>query len=182
MEQTESLDTINNRLADIYGRDIITNQPIWRVIWSEDQLEKRLCTHTPEGLSLLYPVIREVPKYKQWVQAKFILERLSLVPDYQQGELADAKISYEPVWVFEHAKTKEALPAKYEACEFIIDIMYAAIGKTSAAKYKDPGETIEMREERIKQLQEELFGNETPVGDALAHGYGTTVPNNYERN
>lgn len=179
MEQTESLDTINRRLADIYGRDIVTNKPIWRVVWSEDELEKRRVTHTKEGLLLLTPQVMEVPKYRQWVTAKFILERLSLVPDYQQEELAGNKISYESVWVFEHAKTKEALPAKFEACAFIIDIMYAAIGKHSAAKYKDPGETPEMKEDRIKKLQEELFGNETPVGDALAHGYGTTVPSNY---
>jgi hypothetical protein len=28
-------------------------------------------------------------------------------------------------------------------------------------------------------MEFKLFGNETPVGDALAHGYGITVPENF---
>jgi hypothetical protein len=42
------------------------------------------------------------------------------------------------------------------------------------AQYIDPDndQPEEKREERLKKLQDDLFGNETSVGDALAHRQG----------
>jgi hypothetical protein len=42
-------------------------------------------------------------------------------------------------------------------------------------------EYLEKESERIKQIQQDLFGNETDTGDALAHKEGVTVPHNFER-
>lgn len=174
----ESLESINRQLRDLYGTDIVTNQSIWRVVFSEDQLEKRLKYNTDAGIQLLTPVVVEVPKYRQYIQNKYVLERLTLIPEMHL-ELTTEKISYEPIFVFEHAVTHEPLPPNIQAAKFVIDTLYAVAGKSSLAKYKDPGETREQTEERIKNLQSELFGNETEVGDALAYKEAIVVPRNY---
>jgi hypothetical protein len=47
------------------------------------------------------------------------------------------------------------------------------------AKYKDPEshEPIAAKAERNAKIEEELFGNESYVGDALAHKQAVVVPN-----
>lgn len=174
----ESVETINARLIDYFG--IAWNGlPIWRVVWSEDQFEKRITAYDDKGAQLLIPEIRELPKYRQWIHNKYVLERLTVVPDINKDTLID-KITYEPIFVFETGKG-EALPAKWEAAKFVIDTLLAAQGTESMwPKYvdeemKNPQET---RNARITQLQEDLFGNE--IGP-LEHGGGIVVPNNYEK-
>jgi hypothetical protein len=62
--------------------------------------------------------------------------------------------------------------------QFAIDTLYAALGKTNLEKYVEPTET---RDERIQKIQEELFGNETDVSDALTYKEGIVVPSNYNK-
>lgn len=169
---------INELLAREYG---ITDDksPIWRVVWSDDQYEKRLMDVTDKGLSLLYPEVREVPKYKQWIPSKWVLERLVAVPEVNVKELAGIKVSYEPLFVFENAK-QEALPPKFEVARLVIDTIYAATGMGSLAKYKDPESTkegaLEEQRKRVEAITEELFGNESDVTDHLARQTGVIVP------
>jgi len=183
MELTETIDSLNSQLEDLFGIDTITGMPIWRISWSEDQFEKRLGTYddfSPSGIYIrTVREVRNVPKYRQWIKERYVLERLVLVPEISQDELPTSKLSYEPIYVFETSKG-EYLPPKFNAAKFAIDSVYAVQGKSSLAKYIDnETEGMEQKEQRINALQEELFGNETPVGDALAHGYGVTVPNSY---
>jgi len=42
-------------------------------------------------------------------------------------------------------------------------------------------ETDETKDDRVSKLQNELFGNETAVGDALAYKEGVSVPSNYKK-
>lgn len=174
LECPESLATINRRLKDWYGSDTVTGKAIFRIIWSENETEKRLMNVTDGGISLLVPEWRDVPKYRNYLKDKYVLERLVIVPLVQQNELG-SKTSYEPVWVFENNKTREALPVKWEAIEVIMASFYAALGKENDfAKYADPGENPEEAKERVDNIKSELFGNETAVGDALKLGYGVT--------
>ncbi len=166
----EGLETINKRLLDYFSKDIASNQPIWRIVWSEDQYEKQLTKYTPEGLELLYPEMREVPKYKQWIHNKYILERLVIVPPINETELT-TKTNYEPVWVFED-KHGNPLPPKWEVCKYVIDCVLAAQGKSNLAHYNRDDESVEKKEERVNRLMEELFGNETSTTDALAYREG----------
>ena len=167
---------INRMLQENFGVDTISGQPMWRVSWSNDQYEKRLTDYTPEGFHLLTPAVYELPKY-QWVKDRWILERLCLIPDVHVGELPTQKQSYECMYPFQNAYTGEALPPKYEACKFVIDTVYAAMGKKSMRKYVDEEEKhpVEAKEQRIKQLTEELFGDEssllgrTVTGEAVAY-------------
>lgn len=172
----ENLKLLNNKLNDIYGRT--ENLPNFRVVWSEDLLEKRLMSHTDEGFQLIIPMVREVPKYKQWIQQKYILEGLTVVPDMVETDLVE-RLSYEPVWVFEDKNGNPLIPI-WPAIHFILEQIKDNQRTAGMTKYPDPGETREQRELRLKELEEELFGNETDTGDALAYREGVTVPNNYQ--
>lgn len=177
----ERLEDLNKRLIDHFS--VAWNgEAIFRIVWSEDQFEKQRCEYSEKGILLLYPEIREVPKYRQWIHNKFVLERLVAVPSVNTNDLT-TKVSYEPLFVFED-KDGNALPPRWEAAKFVIDNVMAAQGNDNLTKYADKNEPIEVKEERINRLQEELFGNETNTGDALAHGQGVAgfYPNNDMKN
>lgn len=169
---------INDQLLSHFGK-ADDGSPIWRVVWSDDQYEKRLMDVTDEGLHLLTPEVREVPKYKQWIPSKWVLEQQVAVPEVNIKELAGIKVSYEPIFVFENAR-QEALPPKFEVAKLVIDTIYAALGKTSLAKYKDPESTkegaLEEQRKRVEEIANELFGNESDVTDHLARQTGVIVP------
>ena len=171
----EPLEVLNVRLIDYFG--VAWNGfPIYRIVWSEDQFEKRLTDCTDTGVILLVPEVRELPKYKQWIHNKFILEKLIAVPEVNAKELEN-KVSYEPLFVFEDINGNP-LPPKWEAAKFVIDTVNAAMGESSLkAKYVDPDikSPQENRNKRIQKLQDDLFGNESNVGDALAHKQAVTV-------
>lgn len=183
MELAEPIERINKWLSDTYSIDIASGKPIWRVVWSEDQFEHRLTEYTDGGIALLIPEVRELPKYRQWIREKYVLEQLVAIPITSMRELPATKVSYEPLWVFEHHSTGQALPPLISVCKFVIDAVNAAKGHHSMRKYVDDEakNPIESRENRINKLQEELFGNETDTGDALAYKEGVVVPNNYTK-
>jgi len=155
---------INKRLVDHFGVDTVTGSAMWRISWSNDQYEKRLTDCTDEGLTLLYPEVRELPKY-QWVKDRWILERLCLVPEINLSELPTQKQSYECMYPFENAYTGEALPPNFEAAKFVVDTVYAAMGKSNLSKYVDEEakNPIEAQRQRVDKLQEELFGDESAI-------------------
>lgn len=174
----EDLAEINQRLIDKYGK--FDNLPYFRVSWSEDQFENRTVTHTSEGFPLTYPEVRLVPKYKPLVHNKFILEGLRETPiDMGRMDVQGFKISYELIWQFMD-KNDEALAPRWDACYFILETLKENQENAGKVKYRDPNsdpnEALELQKQRLDKLQEELFGNETDTGDALAHKTGIVVP------
>ncbi len=176
---------INQKLIDHFGLDTSTGRPIWRVVWSEDQFEKRFGTYddfTSGGIYLrTVTEVREVPKYRQWIQNKYVLERLVAIPISQESELPGVKLSYEPMLPFENYKG-EALPPKFEVAKFAIDAVYAATGKASLRKYVDEevGENgAEIKKKRIDEIEEYLFDSSKIASD-LHVGQGVIVPTNYD--
>jgi len=180
----ESIETLNSRLVDHFSIDIVTGDPIFRIVFSEDVYEKRLTKYTKEGFELLTPQIVELPKYKQWIHNKYVLERLVVIPDHSPKalELGVGVTSYEPLFVYED-NAGNPLPPKWEVTKYVIEETYAKIkgGKSGMAKYIDSEIDPEAKEERLKNLQEELFGNETDTTDALAYGQAIVVPTNYNK-
>ena|SRR5215471_2234780 len=172
MELVEQIDSLNQWLRDNYGITTDTNQALWQIVFSDDVFERRLTYHTKEGLELLTPQMVELPKYKQWIHQKYVLENLVVVPLVNAHELS-TQISYEPIWVFQD-HLGNYLPPTRVACKFVIDSVYAAKGKKSMAKYKE-SEDETNPELRVKKIQNELFGNETRTGDSLAHNEGVRV-------
>jgi hypothetical protein len=176
MELAEPIERINKQLLNQFG--IHTDKrPRFRVVWSEDQYEKRITSHTKDGLSLLNPMVLEVPKYKHYISERFILEQLSIVPGNQETDLVE-NLSYEPLWAFED-RHGNYLPPRYDACKIIIDQVYENMSNAGKGikKYTNPDDLIS-ESERIDRVEKILFGEETPVGDALRHGYGIVVPEN----
>lgn len=180
MEVTELVCDINDRLKTIFGIDTITGIPIWRIVFSEDQFEKRLGTYDDYSRGGIYlrtvTEVREVPKYRQWIQEKYVLERLVVVPDQNKEDLPTSKVSYEPIWVFED-KDGNYLPPKWEATKFIIDTIYAAqySPKThSLRKYVDDEDSqeksLELKEKRVNDIINALWGDQSSLHGRTADG------------
>jgi len=168
MELPESIEALNKRLVEHFGIDTISADPIYRIVWSNFQHEKRLTQYTSTGVALLYPEVREMPKY-QYIDSKYILERLTVVPAVNQDELT-TKISYEPIYVYEDRKGNY-LPPLWQVTKLVIDALNAAMGQGTLRHYTNPEDTSEgaMLEKvrRVKEIEEGLFGNETDITDAL---------------
>jgi len=171
----ESIELINTQLERHYGAHD-TGRPFFRVVWSEDQFEKRLTEYSDAGVALLQPEVRELPKYRQWIKAKYVLEGLTEVPDVNIRELPVSKLSYEPVWVFQD-ENENYLPPRFDACKFLLDNMQH--GKAYFAKYSDPDsdplEALANKEKRVQAIQDELYGDKSTVSDALHYKEGVFI-------
>ena len=172
------LEVINRALINRFGIDTNSTNPMYRVVFSDDQFEKRLTKFTDSGVELMIPEVRLLPKYKQWIKHKYVLENLVVIPEFQREELAGEKLSYEPLFVFENDKG-EPLPPKVEVATFIIEqVLAAKANRNPVAKYtEDPEKAIK----ELEEMEEYLHGNETSVTDALAYGTGVVVPNSYKK-
>lgn len=173
MELAEPIEDINEKLTLEYGK--YNDKPNFRVVWSDDQFEKRWISYTDEGFQLLHPEVREVPKYRSYIQARFILERFVPIDD-KETDLT-VRAGYEPAWTFNHALTGEYIPPRYDMCSIIIESLLMKSGrKTGFAKYKDPDIDPEHRKRMIDNMMAELFGNETDTCDALTYREGVVNP------
>ena len=157
----EKIETVNDYLRDNFGIDTDDSEPIFRVVWSNDQYEKRETKYTDTGIELLHSEVRLLPKY-QWIKDMYVLERRVIVPELNIKELAALKKSYEPLWVFVGADGFP-VPPTISGCKFVIDTLYAYLGKQSMAKYKDnpaaigsPEEQYEANKTTIDKIENEL--------------------------
>jgi len=173
------IENFNTRLFDKYGK--LNNKARFRIVWSDDQFEKRWTNHTPEGFLLLHPEVREYPKYKQSNPDCYVLERLTEVPVFGEKDGAPATdLSYEPLWFYEAKDKKgENILPNWASLAFVIEHVLEAIRTQGQyVKYKDPNtkseEALELQKVRIDAMIEELFGNESETGDALAYKDGVS--------
>lgn len=183
------LEALNNLLKEHFGVSTDTNQPMWRFAWSEDQFEKRHGTFndfTPGGIFIRQVTeVREVPKYRQWIHEKYVLEHLVAVPDVSMAELPTVRMSYEPIWVFED-KNGNYLPPKFEAAKFIIDTVHAAqFGTGNLKKYEDvesnQEKALEHKKKTVDGIIEELFGEQSSLEGTTVTGESVIVPRNFEK-
>lgn len=174
---------INQQLIEMFGIDTESTNPMWRVVWSDDQFEWRRGVFddiTPAGIYLrTVEEVRYVPKYRQWIHHKYVLERLVAVPEMNREELPASKTSYEIMWTFED-KDGNFLPPRIDACKFIIDTVYAAqYGTKNLKKYVDPEPNqeayLENRKKTIDNLIEELFGDQSTLGGDTVKSGGSTI-------
>ena len=174
MELREPIELINERLTEHYSRDISDGRPNYRVAWSDDQFEKRITTHTDSGVELIFPEVRLLPKYRQYIRHRYILERLT--PIVGQTDLIE-KVAYEVVWTFQD-KNGKYLPPWFDACRHIIEnVIHNMAVRNYYAKYKDTMSKEQYLAD-LQKMEDELFGNETDACDALHYGSGIVVPGN----
>jgi hypothetical protein len=174
----ETIEALNTRLEEYYGMDTASRKPIFRIVWSEDQTENRLTDTLDSGIQLLFPVIRLCRKYN-YIRDRYVLERLVVVPEEQQKELAGLKVSYEPLFTYER-EDGTPLPPIWAGTKFIIDAVYAALGKKSLRKYVEDL-SPEAAEAQLKTLENELFGDESGLYGKTTPGVGEgiVVPSTY---
>ena len=170
---------INDRLKDYFGK-FEDGSPNFRVVWSDNEQEKRKTSQTESGFSLASPIVQTVPKYS-YIKERFILERIVPIPVQHATELT-TKLSYEPIWVFE-TSSGDALPVNWEVVNILIrTLLDQQIYKKGPYKIPEgEGNTTEELNHRASKLEEVLYGNETSVGDALATGSGVGF-GKYRRN
>jgi hypothetical protein len=175
----ESLDSLNQQLADIYGIDTLNGLPMWRIVRAGEQYEERMSKFSENGVEYLQPQKVEIKKYKYIEPDKYVLENLVLIPFHNQYELCGRKFGYEPIWTFEHQLTGKALPPRIDVCHVVIDFIQIAKGKPfNGAKYK---EDPEARAKELAEMELYLYGNETDVNTSLAHGEAIVVPSGYNK-
>lgn len=182
MELAETIETINRQLRELYSIDIASGEPIFRVVWSTDQYEMQFgeWNDFDKNDNLLRTVTEDrlVPKYNQ-DKDRYILERLVAVPDQNVKELAGKRVSYEPLWVFKNIDSGEYLAPRIDMCQFIINTVLEAIHRPKGFKryVKEQAASFgflggKNKQERMKDIKEKLFGNETPITDALMERRG----------
>jgi hypothetical protein len=182
---------INKQLIDFFGIDTDSTNAIWRIVWSDEQFEWRKGVYddiTPAGIYLrTVEEVRHVPKYRQWIHQKYVLERLVAVPEMNREELPASKTSYEPIWVFAD-KYDNFLPPRIDACQFIINTIYAAqYGTKNLKKFIDPEDTTEKyldnKKKETDRLVEELFGDQSTLGGETVGEGGSAiiVPSSYNK-
>ena len=123
------------------GRNIF-NEPIYRLIWSDDQVEGRKGYF--EGSN--YPSIREMPKYN-YIKERWILEKW--FPPIQSDAIDSSRGTYEPAWVFED-KDNNSLEPNILAISIIIQ---AANGKLPTPEERKDKDTRKMQQEVDEILQ-----------------------------
>lgn len=160
-------DRINTLLNFHYGIDTASAKPMFRLVWVEDEYEvQNRVWRDFHGDLFIREVLeaRQVRKYPE-DDGKYILEHLVAVSFINQSQLPGQKQSYEPVWTFEDRRAEPLIPTM-NACAFIVNTLLAAMGRGSLKKYVAP--TEEDRQQRIKNLEIELFGH--PEKDPLNNG------------
>jgi hypothetical protein len=167
MELVEPIERINYWLKREFGCHI-NGSPNWRVVFSEDQYEKRWMTHTETHLELINPEVRETKKYPH-IKERYILEHYIEIPP---GSDLVVNLSYEVIWTFED-RHGNYLPPRIDACKFVIEQVMENMMHIGHKKYKEDL-SPEAHQEKLDKMEAVLFGNETPVGDALAHKFGVT--------
>jgi len=170
MELVEPIERINETLQRQYGSHD-DGRPRFRVVWSEDQIEKRWTKYTKEGLELLNPEVVELKKY-QHIKERYVLEQLSVVPDTPDNDLT-VKLSYEPLWTFQD-RHEDYLPPRAEVCILIINEIYDAMDRKARGISRVMKEDPDKAAKELARVEEMLFGNETRVTDDLGLGIAVT--------
>lgn len=170
---------LNQQLLNRYGK-FENGEPNYRVVWSEDQFEYRLGLYPKFDAHGNYlgesqdETFQYVPKYRQWMSNQWVLEKILPVPEISNKELT-GKISYEPLHGF-IVNGKGITPSLDAVCFLISLIQKQLDSKHGTSNYRDPlfdenDAKIgpEVKKAKIDKLVEELFGNESSIGDSLAH-------------
>jgi len=173
---SESIQKLNTKLAENYGYldGVSRNYPRFRVVFSDEQFEKRLGTYRDFGQYGIFlrevREVREVPKYPH-LQHMYVLEIAieNVVPDLIN------KVTYEPYWVF---KDLEGNPRSDLVCWRVINLFAAlyfdAKSKKGISDYKQ--DEVDKRNEDIQWYFEQIQDNAPFIAGKLHDGSAIVNP------
>lgn len=159
------IEAINASLKHEYR--VLDGRPIYRIVWSDDQLEKRLGTFCDYYGSILireeHKCLREVKKYWYLQKPCWVLEKLVFLPREREmydliEELVEGRNgTYETVYTFINKK-QEQLPVVHEIVEAIIHTLHSPDKKLTQSDF----DAIEKLEEKAEMdmFEAELMENE----------------------
>lgn len=162
---------VNRQLEEIYGKDLTSELPIWRVVFSDDQLETRFGEFNHfVGNSLIRTnkEIAEVPKYP-FVKHRHVLERLMY---HTNPELMDNP-SYEPMYVFQD-KHGNSLDVELWACQARIQMLFSdPVKKTEKDHEAEYNE--QLRKEKV--ICKDILANDRPyIPTMIELGEAVSLP------
>lgn len=139
-------DNFNYRLQQLYGNHVETELPLFRVVFSDDEVERREGEFWYSEGGILYstPVreIRTVPKY-DFLDGQWVLEILTFVP--HNAEIKSG-YTYEVLWAWD-----KGLPLNWNAIEKVV---YVYLNKVKSPKVPKTQKEADYQEsERIKRAK-----------------------------
>jgi hypothetical protein len=165
--QTDTLvvAAINDSLKHEYR--VLDGRPMYRIVWSDDELEKRIGTYCDYYGSILireeHKCLREIKKYWYFTKPCWVLEKLVFLPHEREmydliKELVQARNgTYETVYKFINSKD-EHLPVVHEIVEAILHTLHNPGHKLTQSDF-DAIEKLEEKAE-MNMFEEELMENE----------------------
>jgi hypothetical protein len=167
---------INKWLKNNYGKDLLS-RPIFRLVWSEDEIEKRAGTFEDYYVPIYmgaFRGVREVKKYANPIyKERYILEKLIFGIDNKEiwGDTVRDGI-YEPIWVFRGPGDTFQMPT-YKTVAFVLRMLLGEKERRNQ-KMEDSDDESAMAQE-IADCQEVLGGSGGDIASHLRTRSGVTV-------
>lgn len=176
--------TFINKELRRYGNNPF-DEPLWRLVWSTDQTEKRFGQFNEFYGSIFlrsFTGVRECHKYPHIIN-KWVIERW-FGPEHTHPDTADrSRGSYEPIYVFAD-KDNNSLPLNMRVCEIVVDSWEnrpsPTARKAQLAKYF---EEQERREDSLAADAADVSRMATLLHFGSATGYrkGSNAPSKQRR-
>lgn len=156
------------------------NQPLFRLVWSDDTYELRkgtFCLYNgdilireQEGTDLVpkYPDIEHRWVFEQWYPPELVWHED--LPNSKDG-------SYEPLYVFETKKGK-VLPLNLEVIKFLVNRIMRPKSSPEKIKFQILNDLLDKEELQVK-FDEEYLDVSTDIQSNLHFGEAIIVPANY---
>jgi len=169
------VDLINRRLRKM-GLNL-SSQPLFRVVWSNHQTEKRRGTFNEFYGDLFVRTtfgIHERSKYP-WIKDRWVLERWFPPELVYHEDLPDSNVgSYEPIYVFQDADGN-ALPPVWRVVQLIIHAIMNPVSPT-LRKSQLELEAEKMKNEEYVRDLESVGGEVSPVEERFARKEAVFIP------
>jgi hypothetical protein len=163
------IDSINKRLLENYR--VLDGRPIYRIVWSDDQLEKRFSNKWTDWCGPIiirseYSATRTIKKYWYINPPCWVMEKLIFLPSSWHvkelvKELVEAQNgTYEPIYPFRDSRNNP-LPVVSDVVDFILERLHNPTKKSP----KDLERIREIEEEEeVKYFENELHeGERSPL-------------------
>lgn len=176
----EDIKRLNKKLDETYGRSV-DGRPIFRIVWSDSQTEKRVGTFR-EYIGPIFlreeTKLAERKKYPD-IKSRWILEKLIFPPAPYCYELDLINGSYEPIWTFE-GKGGIFVKPEWWACEQLCKFaIYGPERRLTASELED----IDQKafEKEVQHNLDVLEDHDPLIPNLIRAGEGIVVPSTFEK-